>query len=80
MSKDPDLERGIYQAIKYDAVGKAKVKAEDSTQTVESLLVVEAELSPKLRELAKNLHVRVYRLPASMRRELRKVRAARASA
>lgn len=80
-SRDPDLERGIYQAIKYEAVGKAKGRAEkkNPAQRVVSLLVAEAELSPELRKLAKELHVRVYRLPASMRRELRTMRAARAS-
>ena len=75
-SKDPDIERGLYQTVKYDAVGKATVKAENTGQSVESLLVVETELSPKVRRLADKLDVRVYRLPASMRGELKKLRAA----
>ena len=75
-SKDPDIERGLYQSVKYGAVGKAKVKAENTGQRVESLLVVETELSPNVRRLADKLDVRVYRLPASMRGELKKLRAA----
>ncbi len=75
-SKDPDIERGLYQSVKYGAVGKAKVNAENTGQRVESLLVVETELSPNVRRLADKLDVRVYRLPASMRGELKKLRAA----
>lgn len=76
-SKDPDVTRGIYQSIKYAAVGKAVEKAKNSGRNVKSLLVVETEISPKLRKLAGKLGVCVYPLPASMRRELKKLRTAR---
>jgi len=76
ISKDPDVKRGIYQCIKYAAVGKAMEKAENSRRSVKSLLVVESKVSRKLRELADKLGVRVYTLSASMRRELDELRAA----
>ena len=75
ISKDPDVKRGIYQCIKYAAVGKAMEKAEKSGRRVESLLVVESNPSESVSALAKKLDVRVYRLPASMRRELKELRA-----
>lgn len=75
-SNDRDLVRGLYQCVKYAAVGKAMVKAESSGETVKSLLVVESELSEKVRKLASTLGIRVYRLPPVMRRELKELRAA----
>ena len=75
-SKDPDVTRGIYQCIKYAAVGKAVEKAKNSGRSVKSLLVVESKPSDNVSALAKGLGVRVYRLPASMRRELDERRAA----
>ena len=75
-SQDPDVKRGIYQCVKYAAVGKAVEKAENSGRRVKSLLVVESKPSENVSALAKKLDVRVYRLPASMRRELNELRAA----
>ena len=77
ISKDPDVTRGIYQCIKYAAVGKAVEKAKNSGRNVKSLLVVETEISPKLRKLADELGVCVYPLPEPMRRKLKKLRTAR---
>lgn len=90
-SNDKDIERGIYQSIKYAAAGEAEVKAGNPAERdphsvpddlhypskVESLLVVEIKVSRKLRELADKLGVRVYTLSASMRRELDELRASR---
>ena len=69
-SKDPDLKRGLYQCVKYGAVGKAMEMAQNSNRSVKSLLVVESKLSEKVRDLADKLDIRVYRLPPAMRREL----------
>ncbi len=76
ISKDPDVTRGIYQCIKYAAVGKAVEKVKNSGRRAKSLLVVESKPSENVSALAKKLDVRVYRLPASMRRELNELRAA----
>lgn len=76
ISKDPDVKRGTYQCVKYAAVGKAVEKAEKSGRRVKSLLVVESKPSENVSALAKELDVRVYRLPATMRRELKRLRAA----
>ena len=73
-SEDPDLVRGLYQCIKYGAVGNAMESARNSNRIVESLLVVESKLSERVRRLADKLDVCVYRLPAPMRRELRRAR------
>ena len=75
-SKDPDVTRGIYQSIKYAAVGKAMEKAEDSNRRVKSLLVVESKLSESVHKLADKLGVRVCRLPREMRLDLKKLREA----
>ena len=72
-SKDPDVTRGIYQSIKYAAVGKAMEKAEDSNRRVKSLLVVESKLSENVHKLADKLGVRVCRLPREMRLDLKKL-------
>ena len=74
-SKDPDLKRGLYQCVKYGAVGKAMEKAEDSNRKVKSLLVVESKLSKQVRDLADELDIHVYELTPVMRRELKNQRA-----
>ena len=75
ISQDPDVKRGIYQCVKYAAVGKAFEKAKDSRRSVKSLLVVESKPSPTVRKLADKLGICVYPLPAPMKRELKKLRA-----
>lgn len=74
-SRDPDLERGLYQCVKYGAVGKAMEKVEDSNRKVKSLLVVESKLSKQVRDLADELDIHVYELTPVMRRELKHHRA-----
>ena len=74
ISQDPDVKRGIYQCVKYAAVGKAFEKAKNSRRSVKSLLVVESKPSPTVRKLADKLGICVYPLPASMKRELKKER------
>lgn len=75
-SKDPDVTRGIYQCVKYAAVGKAMEKVENSGRSVKCLLLVESKPSQNVSALADELGVRIHRLPASMRRGLDKLRAA----
>lgn len=74
-SADPDIVRGLYQCVKYGAVGKAMEKAEDSNRKVKSLLVVESKLSKQVRDLADELDIHVYELTPVMRRELKNHRA-----
>lgn len=74
-SKDPDLKRGLYQCVKYGAVGKAMEKADDSNRKVKSLLVVESKLSKQVRDLADELDIHVYELTPVMRCELKNHRA-----
>ena len=73
-SKDPDVTRGVYQCVKYTAVGKAMEKAKNSGRNVKCLLVVESKPSQNVSALADKLGVRILRLPASMRRGLDKLR------
>ena len=58
-ASEDDLERGIYQCIKYRAVARAQQKAagDSSTATAQVLLVVGKALPPKLQKLAKQLEV-----------------------
>ena len=76
ISGDADVERGLYQCIKYGAVEEARVRLGQwgSGKGVKTLLVVEAELSPKLRELAKDLGIQAHVLGKGMRKELQRQR------
>lgn len=73
-SGDADIERGLYQCIKYGTVGEAMEKVQSSNRKVRSLLVVENKLSEENKVLKEQLGVRVYRIPRSMRSELRTMR------
>ena len=55
-----DLERGLYQCIKYDAVLKAEVLIYGSPKTVDCFLVVEGELSKPLIKVQRSLGLTVY--------------------
>ena len=55
-SNEADIERGIYQCVKYEAVLRAQDPRTDPD--IRSLLVTEKALEPVLRDLAKKLGIR----------------------
>jgi hypothetical protein len=56
-----DYRRGIYQAVKYDALLRAMAKcSRDIPSTIKSVLVVETTLPRQYSDLAKRLGVHVY--------------------
>ena len=59
ISNDADLERGIYQCVKYQALLRAELKAEGNIPNGSAVLVSERSLPIKLRNLADLLGVRV---------------------
>ena len=56
-SNDADLERGIYQAVKYRAVLKAQYKAVHTRPKVKAVLISERKLTKPLNMLARELKV-----------------------
>ena len=56
-SGEDDLERGIYQCIKYREVLKAEDKTNNFNRIIDCILVHEEELSRKLARLSKKLRV-----------------------
>ncbi|MCC0035335.1 MAG: hypothetical protein H6887_08760 [Hoeflea sp.] len=58
-SGEPDLTRGIFQIVKYKAIMKAECKVAGSRMTVDAKLVIESNLPPKLKTLARFLAVEV---------------------
>jgi hypothetical protein len=63
-ANDADLERGIYQCVKYRALLRAELKAEGKIPNGSSQLIIEAQLSSILQALADLLGVRVVVVPA----------------
>jgi hypothetical protein len=59
-SNDVDLNRGIFQAVKYQAVLRAEQKARFEAPTAWAVLVSERPLPSKLRNLAKRLGIEVF--------------------
>ena len=59
-STNADLERGIYQAVKYRAVIEAQYKLLGAAATVIAVLVTERPLPEELRAAAKSLDVKVF--------------------
>jgi len=55
-----DLERGLYQCVKYAAVLEATNKVENKIKNVSCLLVLEGELTNKLKKVQKILGITVY--------------------
>ena len=80
ISGDADLERGLYQCIKYNAVEEASegVRQSGRSKDVTALLVVEKDLSAGLKKLSTGLEVHTYILGKDMRKELEKMRETRA--
>jgi hypothetical protein len=62
-ANDADLERGIYQCVKYQALLRAELKAEGKIPNGSSILITEAQLSSSLQALADLLGVRVVVVP-----------------
>ena len=62
-ANEADLERGIYQCIKYRALLRAELKASGKIPNGSSLLITETRLSFILQELADLLGVRVIVVP-----------------
>ena len=58
-SNDVDLERGLYQAVKYRAVIEAQYRVLGATATVIAVLVTERPLPEELRTAARGLDVKV---------------------
>ena len=59
-----DLQRGIYQCVKYQAVLRAQVQGE---RTVRSLLVTGSELRPDLANLATTPDIRHHQVRLATR-------------
>jgi hypothetical protein len=60
VSLDTDLKRGIYQCVKYRALGKAEREAkEESIDAVETVLVIQRQLPTDLERLARMFKIRV---------------------
>ena len=57
-SNDADLERGVYQAVKYRAVIEAQYKALGAEAAVTAVLVTERTLPEELRAAARSLDVK----------------------
>jgi len=62
-ANDADLERGIYQCIKYRALLRAEMKASSKIPNGSSLLITERRIPAPLQELADLLGVRVKEVP-----------------
>ncbi len=62
-ANDADLERGIYQCVKYQALVRAELKAQGKIPNGSSLLVTESQLPATLQALADLLGVRVVVVP-----------------
>lgn len=59
ISSRSDIERGLYQCIKYKAVGKAMERTRPTPRKVKSVLVVGKAMPNQLKDLARKLRVRV---------------------
>lgn len=59
ISNDADLNRGIFQAVKYQALLRAEQRAQLQAPTATAVLVSERSLPPKLQKLASVLGIEV---------------------
>jgi hypothetical protein len=76
-ANDPDLERGIYQCVKYQALLRAELKAQRKIPNGSSLLVSERRLPEPLQRLADLLGVRVLVVPIERSGTNRRMRSPR---
>lgn len=58
-SGSDDLERGIYQCVKYKAVLEAEIVAYNSEKEIQSFLVIEGELTSQLKKIENKLAIMV---------------------
>jgi hypothetical protein len=58
-SSDADIERGIFQCVKYKAVLEAEAKCDGTTPKIRTRLVSERQLSPECSRQAKRLEIEV---------------------
>ena len=63
ISNDADLNRGLFQAVKYQALLRSEQRAVLSPPTARAVLVTERELSVLLQNLAEILGISVYVIP-----------------
>ena len=63
ISKDADMNRGLFQAVKYQALLRAEQKAALSPPTARAVLVTEQKLPISLQNLADILGISVYVVP-----------------
>lgn len=71
VSGEADIERGLYQCVKYKAVAEAMEHvAPRRGRSVKSILIVESDLSTDLDDLAGKLQVGVHRISVEMQRKL----------
>ncbi len=59
-SGNDDLERGLYQCIKYTSVLEAENKVNKNNATASCVLVIEGRLTPELRKAQRTLNVKVF--------------------
>lgn len=74
ISSAADLERGLYQCVKYKAVAEAMERVARAKRSVESLLVIEDDLPATLKDLAEQVGVPVHPISEEMRRDLARMR------
>lgn len=74
ISQDQDIERGIWQCVKYGSVGEAMEVLEPPRRKVKSMLVVEHDVTKDLRRVAAKLKVSICTITGAMRRELGRIR------
>ena len=75
ISSEADIERGLYQCVKYKAVGEAMEHvAPRKDRDVRSILIVESDLPSSLENLAEKLQVGVHRISGRYARKLEHMR------
>lgn len=66
ISNDADLLRGIFQAVKYQALLRAELKAKGCLPAAYGVLVVERELPEELQNMADDLDIEVYEVKVNV--------------
>ena len=66
ISNEADLNRGIFQSVKYQALLRAEQKALSKAPTATAILVTERKLSHILQNLADTLGIKVYVIPINI--------------
>lgn len=66
ISNQADLNRGIFQAVKYQALLRAEQKAQSQAPNSVAVLVTEKKLSSELQSLANKLGIETYIVPVNI--------------